>query len=472
MSNGHVSHGHVHNQPGPRTQQTPSTLATSSTSSSAHFHSPQINVYDTLSLDTELLPTSVLDSPLLHPSQPSTGTSTSANMGRKPPSPALTPSMTHPQQHRHLGSSASHPPTPVAQSMIHHQTPQVAPSRTFTATPRQAANKSPNWEVLEAAIWKEIQALNFVNPRVVVANAKARGGDTSALQRIVPDDVFKAYIDHLRELRRETPAGCPDAYTILNSFWLPGIASYFHLTTSRSSAQAPPSNYRFFYWDPMYLLVGGIPCPHCSSGLLRDGFHGPCPVIDLGDPFYLIGQAYKCAVCSRRQEGPAGGLYLSWDNDILNSLPGALAKEFPAYNTPWGSFSNELRDLVRALAKEGMEAKHVAGAIRAVCKPGGSAVQEHSSAREEALESTATTPASPEVSLFHPFSPCSKPTDCYSYLRGSESTIKPGIVMGDFPTHWLPQAVHRIMQADRQPPNPSLLRTMSERSTRPTWIRY
>ncbi|KIM31764.1 hypothetical protein M408DRAFT_64116 [Serendipita vermifera MAFF 305830] len=378
MPNGHIPHGHVHNQQVPRPQQTPSTLPPSSASSSAHFQSPQINVYDALSLDTDLI--SMGGSPLLHSSQHPPGASASSSLGRQPPSPAIASAMAHSQNHRHLGSSTPHLPGS-----------------------KQTSNRSPNWEVLEAAIWKEIQALNFVNPRVVVENAKTRSLDVSALRRIVPEDVFMAYTDHLRELRRETPAGCPDAYTILNSFWLPGIAPFFHLTTSRSSASTPPSNYRFFYWDPMYLLVGGIPCPHCSSGLVRDGFHGPCPVIDLGDPFYLIGQAYKCAHCSRRQEGPAGGLYLSWDEGILKSLPDPLAKEFPAYNTSWGSFSNALRDLVRALAKEGMDAKHAAGAIRAVCKPGGSAALERSSARDDALDAAVTAPASPEVCLFDLF---------------------------------------------------------------------
>jgi hypothetical protein len=403
MSNGHVtSHGHAHGPQISRSHQTPSTLATSSASSSGQFQSPQISVYETLSsaIDSELLPNGILESgPLLHPSQSPAAASGPSPLGRKPTSPALTPTVSHSQNNRHLATPASLPSTSTTQlsptPLSNQSTPSIPP-RHFTATPRKP-NTPPNREVTEASIWKEIQALGFVNPRVVVENAKSRSADASALKRIVPPDVFLAYADHLRELRRETPAGCPDAYTILNSFWLPGIASYFQLTTSRSSASTPPSNYRFFYWDPMYLLVGGIPCPHCSSQLVRDGFHGPCPVIDLGDPFYLIGQAYKCATCSRRQEGPAGGVFLSWDEGILKSLPIPLAKEFPAYNTHWGSFSNEIRDLVRAMAKEGMDPKHVAGAIKAVCKPGGSSAPEGSTPRMQGLESPITAPASPEV---------------------------------------------------------------------------
>jgi hypothetical protein len=404
MSNGHVSsQGHAHGSQVPRTHQTPSTIVTSSASSSAQFHSPQINVYETLSpsLEPELLPNGVLGSPLLHPPQAPVIPSGPAQLGLKPPSPALTPTTPHGQNHRHLATQAGHLSPSTAQlnptALSNQNTPSIPP-RQFTTTSRKL-NTPPNREVAEVSIWKEIQAIGFVNPRVVVENAKSRSADGSSLKRIVPADVYVAYAEHLRELRRETPAGCPDAYTILNSFWLPGIASYFQLTTSRSSASTPPSNYRFFYWDPMYLLVGGIPCPHCSSQLVRDGFHGPCPVIDLGDPFYLIGQAYKCAACSRRQEGPAGGLFLSWDEGILRSLPGPLAKEFPAYNTPWGSFSNEIRDLVQAMAREGMDPKRVAGAIKAVCKPGGSSVPESSTPRTQALESPVTAPASPEVRI-------------------------------------------------------------------------
>jgi len=403
ISNGHVaSHGHARGQQIPRAHQTPSNLASSSASSSTHFPSPQINVFETLSLESELLPNGVgpLDSPLIRSSQTPTATSGPSILGRKLSSPAPTPTMAHPQSNRPLTTQAPQLSTSTSQLSSAQLSTQNAPSissRHFTASaPPHKRNTPPNWEAIEASIWKEVQALNYINPRVVVENAKTRATESAMLRKIVPPDVFIAYTDHLRELRRETPAGCPDAYTVLNSFWLPGIASYFQLTTSRSSASTPPSNYRFFYWDPMYLLMGGIPCPHCSSQLTRDGFHGPCPVLDLGDPFYLIGQAYKCSNCFRRQGGPAGGIYLSWDEPILNSLPAPLAKEFPAYNTSWGSFSNEIRDLIRAMAKEGMDPKQVAGTIRASCRPGGS-LENSTTARLQTLESRVIPPASPEV---------------------------------------------------------------------------
>ena len=377
-----------------------STASSAGTNAGGMFHSPQVP-----SFDIEHIPSSshYIDSPLSE----------------------------HPQIQRRTSSSTRGVDSPALRAP-----PLQRPGSTslsVTARPSTGPGRNTlNLEYAETATWAAIQQLGYANPRVVFSPAKSRRSDLSALKRIVPSDVLGAYNDHLRELRRETPARCPDTYTILNSFWLPGISPYFRLTTSRLSYSSALSNHRFFFWDPMYLLVGGIHCPNCDTQLVRDGFHGPCPVLNIGDPFYLIGQTYKCGACAKKADNPSAtssnsnnpppptnpnpnsGLYLSWDESILRSLPDALAKEFPAHIKPWGAIGNDLFDLIRTSVRSGMEPMQIAEVIKTACKPGAAniAVSEmgiggngHMNAMgiggmdENPLASPITAPSSPEVSL-------------------------------------------------------------------------
>ncbi|KAG9042957.1 hypothetical protein FS842_001949, partial [Serendipita sp. 407] len=264
-------------------------------------------------------------------------------------------------------------------------------------------------EKIENDAWLEIQSLNYPNPRVVLTPETSRQADRTSLKRMVPPEVLTAYREHLRELKRETPAHCPDTYTILNSFWLPDISPYFQLTTSRSSYTSILSNHRFFFWDPMFLLVGGIPCPTCSTQLARDGFHGPCPVLDVGNPFYLIGQTYKCQNCASRPDAllstpalPNGnqnpGLYLSWDDYVLKSLPDALSKEFPAIIKPWGAFSKELHAMIKSAVRAGVEPSRIAMMVKTTCKPGTLDPSNSFGQDDSVLASPVTAPSSPGLS--------------------------------------------------------------------------
>jgi hypothetical protein len=374
-------------QPVPRsTQPTPVSGLGPNGPSNTHFQSPPIHhVFDSMGMESEPLPNSGINSPLI----PHRSSLTS----RRPSSPSST------SYHLHRNTSL-HPPTTITpnatQNNPHRPTP-VAP------TPVQPPAQNPrqnnvSWEVLESQMWMEIQRMNFVNPHVVLRTVKTRQADAEALRRSVPTSVLLAYHDHLRELRRETPARCPDTYTILNSFWLPGISPYFQLTTSRSSYSSALSNHRFFFWDPMYLLVGGIPCPNCSAQLSRDGFHGPCQVLDITEPFYLIGQIYKCTSCSKRDAPTTnGGLYLSWDESILKALPETLAKEFPAHVRTWGALSRPLHDLIRATAKSGVDPKALAEMVKAICKMPPPPTAEELASMPQPLASPITAPSSPEV---------------------------------------------------------------------------
>lgn len=355
------------------------------------------------SLSFDSLGTNRTDS--LVPNGPSTSSEQRpASTSRNPHNANSTLSTTRPTVLTSLNNRPASTNQP--QSMVSAlNTPTVGPSSSSQTTPTASryANArhsiSHNWKQLEMAMWNEVQQLNLVDTRLVHHASHLRDGKSLSFRGWVPTSVFTAYNEHLGELRRETPARCPDAYTILNSFWLPVISPYFQLTTSRSSYSSALSDHRFFYWDPMYLLVGGIPCPSCSSHLVRDGFFGPYPVLHVGNPFYLIGQTYKCPNCSRKpvMGAKSAGVYLSWDSNVLKSLPAALAQEFPAELKPWGVVSKEMNDLVQASAKAGIDAKQVGETIRAICKPN-IASGEDISVDLEPLPSPNTAPSSPEVS--------------------------------------------------------------------------
>ncbi|PVG01877.1 hypothetical protein CPB86DRAFT_61548 [Serendipita vermifera] len=405
------------NGPQRSTQPTPVPTLGHNGPSNAHFQSPTIHHVFEPMMESDL-PNSGINSPLLNHRN-------SLN-SRRASSPS---SATHylPPNHR---AGPLHPPNTIPPSAT-----QTNPPRTTSGAPAQVQQPAPttrqinmNWEVLESVMWKEIQRMNFVNPHVLLGAAKSRQVDAEALRRSVPTSVLLAYHDHLRELRRETPARCPDTYTILNSFWLPGISPYFQLTTSRSSYSSSLSNHRFFFWDPMYLLVGGIHCPNCSTSLSRDGFHGPCQVIDINEPFYLIGQIYKCANCSKRPD-PSGGLYISWDESILKALPETLAREFPAHVKQWGAFSRPLHDLVRATARAGVDSKALAEMIRAICKIPPPPTPEELAAMPQPLASPITAPSSPEV---RPFTDRDFDSQSTSYLTANEYTIEPTTEMEDY----------------------------------------
>jgi hypothetical protein len=375
-----------HNSPNGHTQlqQSSQTAPLHHPNSASTSSAPQFQ-YHRYNNPPDQLASSAVHSPIIEPHRLTTPLS-----GSSPSAP-----LTHlhaPHNHRPVPASQPVPPQPPV-------TPVNATSRNHASTvpsrPSMSRVVTPHWEQIEANIWKEIQKLNIANPRVTITSARTRAAEYNALKRSVSSSVLSGYSDHLKELRRQTPADCPDTYTILNSFWLPGVSPYFQLTTSRQAYSSTLSNHRFFYWDPMYLLVGGIPCPICSSRLTRDGFHGPCPVLNVGDPFYLIGQVYKCSSCDRRQDISAG-LFLSWDESILTSLPERLGKEFPARIQSWGAVSNSLHELVQASAKAGMDPKQVCEIIRTVCKVDIPSPMDPA-AMQELPPSPITAPSSPEV---------------------------------------------------------------------------
>lgn len=371
------------NSQGPHTAQSSTSLLTSTPSNPSATY--QFRVFDN---STDPYVPSAVHSPIVEQRH--------LTSSRHPSSPSAPPShLQHPSQRP---SGPQHPsPQPTVTTIGHRNNSLTGSTTSVSGPPTSRPSSSLNREALEAAIWKEIQTLNLVNPRVTIGSPQTRKSEYNTLKKSVPPHVLEAYNAFLLELRRDTPAGCPDVYTVLNNFWLPTTSTYFKLINSRASFSSSLGAHRFFYWDPMYLLISGIQCPACSSRLQRDGFHGPCPVLNIGEPYYLIGQVYTCPTCTKRPEG-ALGLYLSWDENVLRMLPEMLSKEFPAHIKPWGAFSDSFVDFVRASAKAGTDAKQVLEIIRTICKMDTLRADSYPLTQQQLPPSPVPTPASPEVS--------------------------------------------------------------------------
>ncbi|KZT32752.1 hypothetical protein SISSUDRAFT_1055132 [Sistotremastrum suecicum HHB10207 ss-3] len=168
--------------------------------------------------------------------------------------------------------------------------------------------------------------------------------------------VVKAYHDHLPALIARTPTGIPSLYSALKTFQLPFNPPYFLLIAARDS-QLPirENDHRFFYWDPMQLVWGGIRCPSCNDATLQHrGITSSSPkkVYDIGSrgvekdmAFWVIGCEYACAsnVCPQRRA------WESWDPEILSRLPPPLAEEFPAKLVP---FKHGISDATEGVSKQ------------------------------------------------------------------------------------------------------------------------
>jgi hypothetical protein len=175
----------------------------------------------------------------------------------------------------------------------------------------------------------------------------------------------EAFTTHLLALKPNN--GIPYLYSVVRTFWIPCSPAFFSLVTPSGIGRPVQTPDRFFYWDPLPLIVMGLPCPGACGGVLEGHGripHGVLAVHDIRDPFYIIGAEYVCtsekcvAAC-----GPEGRILSSVDGSVMRALPPGLRKEFPAHllNTDndrgagedawnWSvcGVSNGLWDLVRS----------------------------------------------------------------------------------------------------------------------------
>ena len=122
-------------------------------------------------------------------------------------------------------------------------------------------------------------------------------------------------------------------------------------------------DFDWFYWDPDYLVQGGLKCPvqNCGAKLHRHGFTRPRRVIGLEKPFFMIGQRHRCPGCSTTGHSVTIN---SWDSRILNALPYVLRVEFPARMSHRRAISDIAFSLMRNCLGYGMGTKQFSNILR------------------------------------------------------------------------------------------------------------
>ena len=196
------------------------------------------------------------------------------------------------------------------------------------------------------------------------ADVDADGSSTKRVPRPLPPSIKTAYEKHLAYLKRTSGSQSkPRLYEIDQTFWLPHKANYFILHGNAKPTPEMLYNHRWFYWDPDYLVDGGLRCPNCSTHLYRHGFTRPRRVVDLENVFYIIGQRHRCPQCRHPQTNQHSVTFNSWDPRIIKMLPSSLAAEFPATLSHRNAIATPVLATMRTCFQYGMGSKQFSNCL-------------------------------------------------------------------------------------------------------------
>ena len=108
-----------------------------------------------------------------------------------------------------------------------------------------------------------------------------------------------------------------------------------------------------------------ILCPLCKKATLtRHGIQKqPCRCVGLEKSFWMIGARYKCPDCVSAT-GKHTVTFMSWDSQIIASLPQSLAVEFPVTLTHRSALSSPILALECCLFQKGIGRKQFADIIK------------------------------------------------------------------------------------------------------------
>lgn len=154
-----------------------------------------------------------------------------------------------------------------------------------------------------------------------------------SLGPIAPSSTAReAFATHLKALKPN--GGIPYLYSVVRTFWIPSSPAFFSLVSPSGTGRPVQTADRFFYWDPLPLIVMGLPCPGGCGGVLTNRgsiAHGVLAVHDLRGPYYIMGAEYVCSSAKCTAEcGPDGRVLSSVDGSVTRALPPGLRREFPA----------------------------------------------------------------------------------------------------------------------------------------------
>ena len=131
-------------------------------------------------------------------------------------------------------------------------------------------------------------------------------------------EAYEKHIQYLKQMSGNKPK--PHLYAVHQTFWLPQKSNFFIINGSSKPWPLQLYGHRWFYWDPDYLVEGGLQCPNCKAHLHHHGFTRPRRVVDLHDVFYMIGQCHRCPKCRNPDSNNHSITFNSWDSRIVESL--------------------------------------------------------------------------------------------------------------------------------------------------------
>jgi Domain of unknown function (DUF6729)/3'-5' exonuclease len=193
-------------------------------------------------------------------------------------------------------------------------------------------------------------------------------GTTSSQRRSLPEWLTELVEEKLEFLKQTDNKGCPTLYSKLGTFWLPRKCGWFNMLSSKKLKPELLYNPRFFYWDPLHLVE--ISCPHCKAKLKKHGaaYNRPRECFDVNGSFWMIGARYRCPDCINQKSGKKSKTFMSWNSEILESLPKALAAEFPCELTHRSGISTSTSALHRGLVSTGLGNKQISDLFQMTAK--------------------------------------------------------------------------------------------------------
>ncbi|KAJ7744414.1 hypothetical protein B0H16DRAFT_1422543 [Mycena metata] len=181
-------------------------------------------------------------------------------------------------------------------------------------------------------------------------------------RRPLPPAVLDAYNSLIESLKQSTAMKAkPRQYETLGTFWVPQKNSVFSRLKPTAQQMYNP---QIFYWDPDYIVSGGLNCPQCGANLKRHAYTRPRRVVDLKDCFYLVGHRHLCPSCTDKTSGKTTVTFSNWDPRIMAMLPEALHAEFPAYLSHRGAISKPVFDLMRTCFQYGFGSKQFSNSLQ------------------------------------------------------------------------------------------------------------
>ncbi|VDB86678.1 unnamed protein product [Peniophora sp. CBMAI 1063] len=222
----------------------------------------------------------------------------------------------------------------LAQALQQHPPPAPAEHDALPVPPAPPIPVAPIVQTPPPPTTNEWLELSRTNPNALVQQLviALQSPNLASRAGLSLEDSFHMHVHANSPPPGQPLSAVPAIYTAVRTFWLPTSPAWFSMTAS-GSTNAPAPEHRFLYWDPLPLVVGGVPCAYCNTPLIHRGNikTGPLKVYDFGRPFYIIGCEYHCTSPTCTAAFAGGRRFSSVDPDVMRGLPELLRSELQAH---------------------------------------------------------------------------------------------------------------------------------------------